>query len=332
MAISLCLNFFFFPISLIRVALNEKISATVGYMQMSAPAISLYAMSILSQPSFEEEHPDINRFQRAHRLVYLPAMHFLFVLSVIGFLASIQAVVVRWNTFKNREFSPAHSAFCFPTLSHANAIQAYRAALNSFSKVPPGGALALLLYVYWVAVLAGGTIITLWITARFFYNLPSWTNIDIEDEEEPPAPFETTMTLNNAIATGEALVQPFVSPAVLQANETGVLIMVRANGAQKYVRTRKIPALGFEPTMDLDEMERERELLMEWVGKHPPRRRQRNLSVPGIDFNNYDEPEDEFGVANPALYNVDLGHDMGPVGRRAHQLPPPQYQGARDYL
>jgi hypothetical protein len=41
MAISLALNFFFFPISVIRVALNKKISAPVGWIQMSAPAISL---------------------------------------------------------------------------------------------------------------------------------------------------------------------------------------------------------------------------------------------------------------------------------------------------
>jgi len=61
MAISLCLNFFFFPISLVRVILNEKISATVAYMIMSAPAISLYALTIMAQPSFEQEKPDINR-------------------------------------------------------------------------------------------------------------------------------------------------------------------------------------------------------------------------------------------------------------------------------
>lgn len=57
--ISLSLNFFFFPVSLIRVAVNRKISATVGWMQMSAPNVSLYAMTLMAQPSFEEEHPDI---------------------------------------------------------------------------------------------------------------------------------------------------------------------------------------------------------------------------------------------------------------------------------
>lgn len=41
MAISLSLNFFFFPISLIRVTLNRKISAPVCWIQMSAPAVSL---------------------------------------------------------------------------------------------------------------------------------------------------------------------------------------------------------------------------------------------------------------------------------------------------
>lgn len=304
-------------------------------MQMSAPAISLYALTIMAQPAFEEEKPDINRFQRAHRLVYLPAMHFLFVLSVIGFLASLQSFLVRWGDFKKRNFSPAHAAFCFPTLSHANAIQAYRAAINSFSKVPLGSGLKITLYIYWVVVLAVGTILTIWITIKFFWNLPNWTNIDVEDEREPPAPYETSMILNNVIANGESLVQPFVSPAVLQANETGALVKVRGEGGrQKFVRTRKIPALGFEPTMGWDEMERERELLMEWVGKHPPRRRHNSsLSVPGIDFsNNFDDdlPNDQTG-----LYSVDMGpdDDLPPLGERRGRgfANPAPYQG-RGYL
>lgn len=35
---------------------------------MSAPNVSLYALTIMAQPSFEEEHPDINGFQRVHRM------------------------------------------------------------------------------------------------------------------------------------------------------------------------------------------------------------------------------------------------------------------------
>jgi hypothetical protein len=123
MAISLSLNFFFFPISLIRVAVNKKISATVGWMQMSAPAISLYALTIMAQPSFEEEHPDVTNFQRVHRMVYLPCMHVMCALSILGMVASVHSLLVRWHDFKTKEFSPAHAAFCFPTLSHANAIQ-----------------------------------------------------------------------------------------------------------------------------------------------------------------------------------------------------------------
>lgn len=304
---SLTFMFFFFPISLIRVTLNEKISAPVGWMQMSAPAIALYSLTIMAQPTFKEEHPDITSFQRVHRMIYLPCMHFLFVLSVIGFLSSVQSLCVRWNDFRKKPFSPAHAAFCFPTLSHANSIQAYRAAVNSFSDIPNGSPLKVALYVYWVTVLIGGSAATCWITAKFLYCLPSWTHIDVADEEEPPAPFETSMTLNNIITTGETLRQPFVSPAVLQANETGALVMVtRPDRRQTFVRTRRLPALGFEPTMEWSEMEREREVLLEWVVKNPPRRRHRTLSVPGIDLS---YGSDELGSGNVGIYGLEDGQN-----------------------
>jgi hypothetical protein len=126
-----------------------------------------------------------------------------------------------------------------------------------------------------------------WITAKFIYCLPKWTVFDLEDEEEPPAPYETLMSLQDMVTAGETLRQPFVSPAVLQANETGALVLTRDGPDRqlRYVRTRRLAALGFEPTMNWSEMEHEREVLLEWVGKHPPRRRHRTLSVPGIDFN-----------------------------------------------
>lgn len=277
------------------------------------------------------------RFQRAHRLIYLPAMHFLFVLSVIGFIASVQSLVVRWKDFKKRDFSPAHAAFCFPTLSHANAIQAYRAAINSFSVVPLGSPWKTALDTYWLIVLVGGSIATLWISAKFFYNLPSWTNISVEGEEEPPAPYETSISLQNVIATGESLVQPFVSPAVLQANETGALVMVRrARGdtRQRFVRTRKLASLGFEPTMAWSEMEKERDLLLEWVGRNPPRRRNRTLSVPGIDFS-YGT---DFGVGNSGIYGMDPHVDVTqqpnigvPPARGRAQTNSP-YRGERSFF
>lgn len=242
-------------------------------------------------------------------MVYLPCMHFLFVLAVIGVASSVQSMVVRWNEFKKKPFSPAHAAFCFPTLAHANAIQAYRGAVNSFSGMPPGSPFKLALYTYWVIVLVAGTIGTAYLTAKFFYMLPAWTQIDVADEEEPPAPYETTLTLQDVITTGETLRQPFVSPAVLQANETGALVMLPrgADGRNRYVRTRRLPSLGFEPTMKWSEMNHEREVLLDWVGRNPPRRRKRTLSVPGVDFN---YGYGDFGFGNSGVY--------GSTGHRSH--------------
>lgn len=269
---------------------------------MSAPNISLYALTIMAQPSFEEEHPDVTSFQKVHRMVYLPCMHFLFSLCLIGMAASICSLIVRWKDFKRLPFSPAHAAFCCPTLSHANAVQAYRAAVKSFSDLPAHSPFRIFLYTYWAIVLAAGTILTLIISTKFMMSLPKWTHIDTEGEIEPPAPYETSMALSNMIATGETLVQPFVSPAVLQANETGALYLTRDQaGEQRYVRTRKVTALGFEPIMDIISMERERDVLLDWVGKHPPRRRHRTLSVPGIDFN-YGAG---FGTGNVGVFGMD---------------------------
>jgi hypothetical protein len=254
-------------------------------MQMSAPNVSLYALTIMAQPTFEEEHPDITSFQKIHRRIYLPLMHFLFTICLIGMAASISSLIVRWKEFRKLQFSPAHIAFCVPTLSHANAVQAYRASINSFSTLPADSDFRVVLWYYWVIVLLAGTTLTFTIAGKFLLKLPEWTHINTDGEIEPPAPYETAMTLSNMIATGETMVQSFVSPAVLQANETGALIFSRdEQGIQHYVRSRKVTALGFEPMMNVIDMERERELLLQYVGKHPPRRRHRTLSVPGIDF------------------------------------------------
>jgi hypothetical protein len=287
MAISLSLNFFFFPTSLVRVALNPKISATIGWMQMSAPDVSLYALTIMAQPSFEEEHPDVTSYQRIHRLVYLPSMHFIFGLVVVGMLASVTSLISRWRTFRHVPFSPGHAAFCNPCLNHAKALQAYRAAVTSFSGLPRHHPYLVFLYWYWVLALVLGTLITLGIAARFFWNLPQWTHFDYDDmEPPPPAPYETTMSLSHLINAGDTLVQPFISPAILQANETGQMIFIRdTNGEGQFRRTRQVAALGFEPLLEAGVMEDERELLIDFVDKNPRRRRQRTLSVPGIDFN-----------------------------------------------
>ena len=337
MAISLSLNFFFFPISLIRVVVNKKISATVAWMQMSAPAVSLYALTIMAQPSFEEEEPDVTTFQRVHRMVYLPCMHVMCALSLLGMAGSLHSLYVRWPDFKRREFSPAHVAFCFPTLSHANSIQvrswclivfncfvfialfslmqivfvfhnilvikAYRGAVKSFSDIPSRSWRMFVLDAYWITVLVGGTVITVWYCSKFMYMLPEWTSPDLSDEEEPPAPYETLLYQQRMVTAGDSLAQTFVSPAILQANETGALILSRsaADGTLRYVRTRRVRALGFEPTMNWSEMQEEEDVLLDYVGKHPPKRRHRTLSVPGIDFN-YGSSEPAFGTNNTGVY------------------------------
>lgn len=280
-------------------------------MQMSAPAISLYALTIMAQPSFEEEHPDVTKFQRVHRMVYLPCMHVMAALSILGFAASCHSLWNRWREFRKKEFSPAHAAFCFPVLSHANALQAYRGAVISFSNIHPHSWRMIVLYVYWFSVLTGGTIATLWITAKFLYCLPRWTNLDLTDEEEPPAPNETIIAMRDMVTAGDIMRQPFVSPAVLQANETGALVLARSDpeGPLRYVRTRRLLAFGFEPTMKWNEMQEEREVLLDWVGKHPPRRRHRTLSVPGLDFS-YGSG---IGTGNSGVYGA---VDWTPAPRR----------------
>lgn len=121
----------------------------------------------------------VDCFPHSPVLVYLPCMHFLFVLCLLGIAASIYSLVVRWDDFRKLQFSPAHAAFCAPCLSHANAIQAYRAAVNSFSDLPAGSPFLVGLYVYWLGVLVGGTCVTLYVAGRYIASLPSWTHFDL---------------------------------------------------------------------------------------------------------------------------------------------------------
>jgi len=190
--------------------------------------------------------------------------------------------------------------FLCPLLS-----QSYRAAVLSFSHIPPRSWRMFILDLYWITVLVGGTIATFWICGKFLYKLPEWTSPDLSNEEEPPAPYETILSRQQMVTAGDTLTQSFVSPAILQANETGALILSRnaMDGTLRYVRTRRIRALGFEPTMNWSEIQEEEEKLLEWVGKHPPRRRHRTLSVPGIDFN-YGSSQPAFGTGNVGVYGL----------------------------
>jgi hypothetical protein len=110
------------------------------------------------------------------------------------------------------------------------------------------------------------------------------------------------------VASGDAVFQSFVSPAILQANETGTLVLTRdAQGRRSYRRTRQTTALGFDPIMNILEMEHERSLLLDWVSTNAPRRRNRTLSVPGIDFT-YGAG---FGTGNVGVYDIERGLSMG---------------------
>lgn len=146
---------------------------------MSAPNVALYAVTIMAQPSFEEENPDINHFQRLHRRFYLPTMTFLFGLCLLGAAASVFSLSVRWRDHRKLPFSHAHSAFCAPALSHANAIQAYRAAVLSFSGLPARSPLLAVLYAYWLSVLMSGTFVTVVIATKYLMSLPKWTHFDL---------------------------------------------------------------------------------------------------------------------------------------------------------
>lgn len=124
----------------------------------------------------------------------------------------------------------------------------------------------LLLYRYWVLSLICGTVLVLVMTWKFFVYLPRWCQIDVEDDEMPPEPEETMVTqLLQRGDAGDAMRQNFVSAAVLQANESGALVRVLQDGRMKYVRSRRMPSMGFDPIMNVSELMSERERLLQHV-------------------------------------------------------------------
>ena len=94
-------------------------------------------------------------------------------------------------------------------------------------------------------------------------SLPEWCQIDVEDDEIPPEPEDTEIT--RLLQSGEAkdaMNQHFVSAAVLQANESGALVRVHRDGRMKYVRSRRMPSMGFDLVMNISELMSERERLL----------------------------------------------------------------------
>lgn len=248
------------------MALNEKISATTCFLQSLAPSVGLYSLAIIMQPTFMQERPDISHFQTVQRFMYLPAMTCLFALCVIGMISSIYGLMVRWKQIAAEEFSPAHAAYSFPVLMHAMAIQSYRSSLDFFASADAVSAqFKSALHAYWMVTLVTGTLIALICIILYLIFLPSWVDVDTSDELEPPAPNE--ITICNSVTYGESLIQPYVSPTILQANETGNLMLAYdyQNDWCDLVRTRRMSAFGFEPMLSQRTFRRERiKLFMGW--------------------------------------------------------------------
>eukprot|EP00934_Nitzschia_sp_Nitz4_P007007 Nitzschia sp. Nitz4//scaffold321_size20361//17423//20242//NITZ4_008689-RA/size20361-augustus-gene-0.1-mRNA-1//-1//CDS//3329547793//6997//frame0 len=312
MIMSLCMFYliFTFPIAIYRAYFNQKLAAPLCFISLSAPSITLYAMTIMAQSTPEGEveldtDPSFaSHWQALHREYYIPVQHFMMILSLIGFASSLHCLWTRWETFKTKPFSPAHMAIIFPLLSHTNAVQAYRAGFDSFSSDPAGSLFHVALFTYWSFCLIVGTGMNLVFSYLYVTKLPEWTQVwnhdkdDNDDQDNdtlsldlseiPPPPHQTIvygMLHDGNGGAHEILHQPFTSPAVLQANEAGTLMRVRRGTHDfeqfgPFVRTRKVSSLGFDLTLSEDELRRERAELLDWVAKNAPRTRNRTMSIP----------------------------------------------------
>lgn len=214
----------------------------------------------------------------------MPVFHIIFFLCLIGALSSIHGLISRWEAFRKIEFNPAHAAFCFPILCHVNAVHTYWYMVERFSSTYQSLVLLrMVLFSYWIFVLITGTLTTLIVTAMYVHCLPKWTRPRFVLEEEPPPATHETV-LNDVLCTVDAVMESLVSPAILQANETGVLVRVRRDSEDNgsaYVRTCQMTSIGFEPTLSPSEVMYEREELLKWVASHAPQpRHSRMMSNP----------------------------------------------------
>ncbi|CAB9507170.1 expressed unknown protein [Seminavis robusta] len=291
---ALCMFYFFtmFFVGSIRVVTNQKIAAPVCFIGLSAPSITMYAMTILAQPSRHREEvieadPSLmQHFELIHHDLYVPVMHGMMVFSLMGMASALHSLWTRWPTFKYKAFSPAHFAFIFPILSHTNAVQAYRSGVDTFAGIPIGSPFKIALFNYWFICLIAGTVANFIFTTKYVRRLPKWTKIDVSDEYDPPtSPSHTVVheVMYESDAHESVLSQHFVSPAVLQANETGSLVRLQRGTEDwkkfgPYVRTRKVMSYGFDLTMTDAELRRERAELLHWVAVNAPRTRNRTLS------------------------------------------------------
>ena len=99
----------------------------------------------------------------------------------------------------------------------------------------------------------------------------------------------------------EMIRQPFLSPAVLEANEAGVLVRVKRGTADyrihgPFARTRRVSSLGFDIALSEMELREERARLLDYVAKNAPKKRNRTISVPGVFHLRGDDGRDVYGT------------------------------------
>jgi len=289
----------FYFLSLYRIHTNEKISVPVCWAQLSGPAVALYGFTLFSQPGTRADDNALfipeneEHYYRIHRQYYMPILHVLFVLCMISMVSSMYLLISRYKSFRQKEFSPAHLSFCAPLVSHTNALQVYRSSLDAFTSPTSEIIFKLLLYRYWVFSLICGTLLVFVMTWKFCVHLPNWCHLNVEHDELPPEPEHTLVTkLLQDGSAGDSMKQNFVSAAVLQANESGALARVlNKDGRMKYVRSRRMQSIGFDPIMNVAEFISERDRLLQHVtySANPSRDRGGIISFDGtlMDTNSH---------------------------------------------
>jgi hypothetical protein len=231
---------FVFPISLWRVQMNGAIAPTVCWLQMSAPAGLLIAF-VRAAPDSMSCRNEIARF--------------LFGCCMVSVVSVARAIVVRWDALRRHPFSPAHAAFCFPSVAHANAVASFHKFLYDTRMpviVPPPPQI---LYFYLVTVVAVASAITIVVVAMFFLKLKGWVDIDITGIEE----VADTLSVRALIGAEEndELEELAVDTALLRAYENGTLVVARqgdedGNARNLLVRTKlSSPSYGFVPAIGL---------------------------------------------------------------------------------
>jgi hypothetical protein len=139
-------------------------------------------------------------------------------------------------------------------------------------------------------------------TLEFVWHLPSWCHLNEENDEMPPEEPEKTI-VSQLLKKGDArdsMTQSFVSAAVLHANESGALVRVLRDGKMRYVRSRRMSSMGFDPIMNASELLSERELLLKRVT---------HAALPSRDrggISSFDDAPNNYETERPGRHRLNL--------------------------